>query len=606
MGRVRQLWESPEGVDLHSEIFTVLGLTSIRLRARFARDWFLAKARFPRPGAVAAALGLGILVSAAGAQPAGSQAGQSAAIGGQVVDATGRPVEGATVRLQLSGSSVPVEVKSGAGGGFRASGLAAGAYTLTAESGQARAPSTVVTAAPGRESTVVLVVAAPGGPGAGSAQGSGFTDAMEFADKPSFTVAGVTDWTAAGGHGSDVNLRASEALVNETVRLKPGAGEKPAGPGPDKAAAMPAGAAHMAELNKKESDLRAAVSATPESFAANRNLAEFYAGQRRYAEALVPLQACYRIDAANRDNERDLVVALKETGDFAQARMHLNNLLAQGEDADLRRWSGEVDEALGDPLAAVREFEQAARLDPSEQNYFAWGSELLLHRAVLQAREVFSRGAEAYPGSVRMLTALGAALFAGAHYEEAAVRLCAASDLDPGDTEPYMFLGRIVVAAPNPLPCVVPKLARFAQWQPANPLANYYYAMALWKQDGQPVDETSAAGVEALLNKAVSVDAQCGEAWLQLGVLSYSRKEYDKAIGYFQKAIAADPQMSEAHYRLGMAYDRVDERDKAKLELDLHETIDREQKQEVEQQRRAIKQFEVQEPPQPPDQATKH
>ena len=58
---------------------------------------------------------------------------------------------------------------------------------------------------------------------------------------------------------------------------------------------------------------------------------------------------------------------------------------------------GELDEKKGDPLAAVHEFEQAVRQDPSEENYFAWGSELLLHRAVWQAAEVFRNGTKAYP-----------------------------------------------------------------------------------------------------------------------------------------------------------------------------------------------------------------
>ena len=52
---------------------------------------------------------------------------------------------------------------------------------------------------------------------------------MEFADKPNFTVAGVTDWTAVGGHGSDATLRTSEALARETTTLKPTSG--PGSPG---------------------------------------------------------------------------------------------------------------------------------------------------------------------------------------------------------------------------------------------------------------------------------------------------------------------------------------------------------------------------------------
>jgi len=219
---------------------------------------------------------------------------------------------------------------------------------------------------------------------------------------------------------------------------------------------------------------------------------------------------------------------------------------------------------------------------------------------VLQAQEVFAAGARAHPDSERMLTALGAALFAGAFYDEAAERLCAASDLDPNDQEPYLFMGRIVVAVSSPMPCAVPRLKRFSQLQPANPLASYYYAMAMWKQSGQPVDKTAAAPVEALLHRAVSLDSQCAPAWLQLGVLSYSRNDYKDAIDSLRRAIAADPQLSEAHYRLGMAYDRVGERDQAKAEFDLHEKIDREQKDEVERQRRAIKQFRVQDTVQSP------
>ena len=41
---------------------------------------------------------------------------------------------------------------------------------------------------------------------------------MEFADKPDFTIAGVTDWTAVGGHGSDSTLRTSEDLARETSK----------------------------------------------------------------------------------------------------------------------------------------------------------------------------------------------------------------------------------------------------------------------------------------------------------------------------------------------------------------------------------------------------
>ena len=63
---------------------------------------------------------------------------------------------------------------------------------------------------PGEKKRVNLVLENPG---------AAHTSAMEFDDKPNFTVAGVTDYTAAGGHGADTSLRTSESLARETLAL---------------------------------------------------------------------------------------------------------------------------------------------------------------------------------------------------------------------------------------------------------------------------------------------------------------------------------------------------------------------------------------------------
>jgi tetratricopeptide (TPR) repeat protein len=241
---------------------------------------------------------------------------------------------------------------------------------------------------------------------------------MEFADKPDFTIAGVTDWTAVGGHGSDSILRTSEDLARETLALKPPAEAK--------------------QAYESEAGLRAALAGAPGTFAANHELGAFYLQAGRYREAIPMLQAAYQADPSNAGNEYDLAAALMGAADFSQAREHAQKLLAHQDKADLHRLLGELDEKVSDPLAAVHEDEQAVRLDPSEQNYFAWGSELLLHRAVWQAAEVFRQGTKAYPKSARMLTALGPAQFAGALYEDAAASLCAAARFRTGCRNPCL------------------------------------------------------------------------------------------------------------------------------------------------------------------------
>jgi tetratricopeptide (TPR) repeat protein len=522
---------------------------------------------------VAALLLFAVCLSTASAQQPGS-----ATIRGTVRNAAGTPVSGASVRLARDGSP-PAETNTNTDGSFAFPALAPGVYTASAAKNSLRSESRIVNAGQPEGEHLALTIkdddfTKP------SSTPSSQAGAMEFADTPSFTIAAVTDWTAAGGHGSDAVLRTSESLNRETLNLKP---EHIDGHPPQP----------TAEWKERESTLRAALASAPNNFEANHALGEFYLQAEQFDQAIPPLESAYKIDPNNHGNEFDVAMALKGKGDFAQAREHVRKLLASHETADVHRLAGEVDENSGDPLSAVHEFERAVRQDPSEQNYFEWGSELLLHRAVWQAKDVFSAGVQAHPKSARMLTALGASLFAGALYDEAAQRLCEASDLNPADIEPYTFMGKIEISAPNPLPCVEQKLARFAEMRPADPLANYFYAMTLWRQKGQLADPAALARVEGLLNKAVTIDRKCSDAYLQLGVLQSTQRDYAKAIDFYTRAIEANPESSEAHYRLGVAYDRIGDKEKAAQHFRLHDEIEKRQAAAVEKQRREVKQFLV-------------
>lgn len=501
---------------------------------------------------------------------------KGATLSGVVRDSAGRAVGDAHVVLRGDQSPVTRETNTDAAGRFTFSEVSTGAFTLMANSGSLRSVAITVTVGTrGDQSPLNLVLNRQGAKGSPAPQQNA-SQAMQFADNPDFSIAAVTDWTAAGGHGSDSSLRTSEALTQEAVKLKSG--------NPPPAAA---------ELGGSESVLRAAAAKDPQGFEANYRLGQFYVRARRYNDAIPPLQAAYQADPANYDNEYDLAQSFKMAGDARQAREHVQRLLARRPGADLQRMEGELDEKLGDPLSAVREFQQAASADPSEDNYFAWGAELLIHRAIWQAKEVFDEGVRLYPHSARMLSARGAALFAGARYDQAALDLCQASDLNPESADPYLSMGKIEVEAPDPLPCVVTKLARFEQLQPENALANYYYSMALWKQQGQTGDPQVMEKVTAMLTRAVSLDPKCADANLQLGNLSAGQNRWEQAIGFYLKAIESNPDLSEAHYRLGVAYQRVGEKAKASEQLQLHEAIAKEQAAEIQRQREAVKQFVV-------------
>ncbi|HEX4486170.1 MAG TPA: tetratricopeptide repeat protein [Terriglobales bacterium] len=475
-------------------------------------------------------------------------------IEGMVRNAAGEAVPNATVVLEQKDQPKPTETTTTNEGTFGFAPEHPGIFKITAKkAGFHDAVVDGLALSPGEKKRVNLVLEAPG------------STTMEFEDKPNFTVAGVTDYTAAGGHGADTNLRTSETLARETLALK-----EPKAP---------------SQANIQiESKLRGAL--RPGSFEANYQLGKFYMASGRYAEAVPLLETACKLRSGDFSSGYELALAYKSAGNLEKARQQAEKMLASSNRAELHRLLGDIAEQSGDSLRAVREYEAAARQEPSEQNYFEWGAELLLHRAILPAIEVFTKGSAAHPKSARMLAGLGAALYASGRYDEAAARLCAASDLKPSDELPYLFLGKMEKAVKVPLPCGDAKLARFAGEQPGNALANYYYAVALLKRGDAPQ-------AESLLTKAVALDPKCGDAYFQLGTLYAARGEMPGAIDAYQKAIAASPELGEAHYRLGQAYKRSGDVARAEQELAAYAQLEKTQTAEVERQRHELQQFLV-------------
>jgi tetratricopeptide (TPR) repeat protein len=161
----------------------------------------------------------------------------------------------------------------------------------------------------------------------------------------------------------------------------------------------------------------------------------------------------------------------------------------------------------------------------------------------------------------------------------------------------------------------VARLERFAQLQPDNALANYYYAVSLWKQSANSVDtrrdnehdNERSARVESLLQKAVHLDSKLGAAYLQLGILYSQRKDFSRAISAYQKAIEVSPEAASreqatpeinetlevAHYRLAQAYLRTGNKTRAQEELQLHDRLSKQTKDKIEHERREIQQFVI-------------
>jgi tetratricopeptide (TPR) repeat protein len=497
----------------------------------------------------------------------GQEPAATASLRGTIRDWQGKLVSQAKVILQRSGSRDNFQMQTDEQGNYVFPKLPDGVYTVRAtKDGYADALIRSVFLKPSESKDIDLTL------GAEPPSPSSLSSAPQLFDQPQFSVAGVTDATSLGGHGSDVVVSTRDSLAKDTISLT-------------------AGVVRVPPNALDEGPLREAVEQQPADFGANHRLGQFLLARGQAREAIPFLKRAAATQPDNYENVYDLALANVQAGNDTAARAEIVKLLATHDQADLHHLLADVDEKLGDSLEAVWHFQRSAELDPTESHLFDWGAELLLHHAPEPAAEVFAKGNRLFPSSARMLLALGAAYFARGAYDEAVLEISQASDLNPKDPMPYQFLGKIEQAEKIPSTELVEKLHRFLTLEPHSSDANYYYALGLWRLRNTAPAKASITQVESLLKTALQIDPGQAAAALQLGIVHSDQGAYSEAIADYRKALEADPQLEEAHYRLAQAYRQVGETDKAKEELRVYTQLAKESAREQDRERHEIKQF---------------
>src|ERR1700688_3131643 len=428
-------------------------------------------------------------LSAATTHSQNTSSEKPAIVTGMVCDSANRPLANATVFLESDDHAHKFTVQSDSRGQYRLEAVPSGSYELrVSKSGYGIAKNGPFVLHNAESKSVEFRLAAE----SVAATDKDDSAAVKFSDEIHFNVAGVSDPSNLGGHGSDTVLRTKETLAKETASLNRDAAVQP----------------------KKNSDTEAV------------------------------------------------------------ANTHAR--LAEAAESD------------GRPLDAVREYQRAADLQPNEAHLFAWGSDLLLHRAFEPAIEVFIKGHKLYPDSVRMLLGLSVATYDQGAMEQGKKLLLEACDLNPADPTAYLFLGTILETEKVAPPGWTERFKRFAFAHAQDALAHYYYAVALAKDEPSPENLVT---IESELKRAVALDPKLGNAYTQLGILCVRQADFPSAISFFQKAIQATPLADAAHYRLAQAYAHMGEAEKASKETELFKQISVQKKNEAERERHKIQQF---------------
>src|SRR5579862_4485302 len=294
-----------------------------------------------------------------------------------------------------------------------------------------------------------------------------------------------------------------------------------------------------------------------------------------YPSALSVFEQAVQIAPDSYDAQYDLaVVRLEHFKDAPGALGPAQRALALKETGEVNDLMGDICEAQGRYVDAVKHYQEAVRLDPSNDKFaFDLGAELIAHENYDAARTIFHAAQERFPRVARIYLGAGTAEFLRGKTDAAVDAYLRAVELSPDYEPAYLFLGEAFSFSEGRSAEVVSVLSRFASRKPETFGAQFYYGAALVKDLQNGGDQASSDRAISILRQAEHLKPEDARVYYLLGELFRLRKEFAEAATEFQKAIALDPNYPEPLYKLGQVYLRLGNQDDAKAMFARHREV---------------------------------
>lgn len=318
------------------------------------------------------------------------------------------------------------------------------------------------------------------------------------------------------------------------------------------------------------------------------NLATARMETRQPAKAARALAAAAAVGPLDAGATHDRALALLETGNAAEAKRVLDAVPPADRNDTIEAIAADTEERLGNYQQAEQHFSQAAHLNPTEPNIYAWVVELLRHFSWQPAEKIAAYGIERYPDSLRMKAARGVAFYADNRYKEASAVFSALLAVQPDNATYAGLLGRSCALIQDPTATGCEGLERFAKDHPQNAEAATYAASTLLHR---PAGQRDDATARALLEQALAANPSLPDAYYQLGVLDQEETKWQESTMPLEKAIALRPTLPEAHYRLARAYSHLGRREDAAKQIELQQRYAKEEKESLDTRLKEVTTF---------------
>ena len=309
-----------------------------------------------------------------------------------------------------------------------------------------------------------------------------------------------------------------------------------------------------------------------EELALRQRLAEILIAHGEYSSSIEELIRAVELDPNRGDLTFNLALAEFKAGHFDDALHSAEGCRALHDTADLEDLLGDIQEARGDNLAAVRSYQAAVAHAPTEENYrLSLAVEFIRHNNFEAARVVLKQAEELWPKSWRVQLANGMVEYFAGSYEEASRILIRAADLAREPEAALGYLGEIQMdQASPPTPAVIAQLCGYAAQHPHDGKFQYYCGGLQFRRDYGSGDKTHANEIVRRLRLAANRETRDPAPHCQLGKVYRWLDEWPEARAESENCVRMDPNSADGHYRMAQIYQHLGESERSRQEMALY------------------------------------
>ena len=226
------------------------------------------------------------------------------------------------------------------------------------------------------------------------------------------------------------------------------------------------------------------------------------------------------------------------------------------------------------PAQTVVDLQEAIRKAPDvESNYTDLGNVLLRTQNFNEAALVLEAARRKFPSSAQAALSLGVAYYGLRRFSDAVSAFLEAGRLNSNAEQPIAFLTRMPENWGEKKTDVIALFTSYAKSHPRSAMGHFALG--------------SATRDAAELRRSIQLNPRFAGAFIELGAVLETQRDFTGAIAAFRRASALAPKNPVPHYRLSRLYARTGDSAKAEAERALHEKLSAEEKAELDRRQAA-------------------